>query len=364
MNIRDLTPEWHDAWNQFCLDSPDGWHRHTTEWLEYTLAYKPELNSSSTSFLVTYQKEPIAICPLVLEDYDNHIEFSFGGGYGPSPAFWLNDEDQLSIDSLMSMVFKEIDRRADNLGVSRIRMSIPPLTRRTGPLSEYNYLTRYNFVDSSTITCIVDLELDLEVIKSNMSKGFRQSLESGLERYDGTVYDHTNVDARSFNNYKQLHIEDAGRQTRPDETFELMEDWITQDRAFLIGVYEGANPVGFAYFTVLNKRVYYASSCRDPDPHVYHGPIGHFAQWVAIEYMKDRGYIKYEVGDVDGPSTFPNPPTRKQIDIGRFKKAVGGGLQTHYRGCKYYNEDYLGQELMDELSSLKINLFDGASCHG
>ena len=86
MEIKVLEKKDYKAWDSFCLESDDAWFWHTSNWLDMSLAYKPELRSVSHSFMVCEKDSILAICPLLVENHGSIKEFSFGGGYGPVPA--------------------------------------------------------------------------------------------------------------------------------------------------------------------------------------------------------------------------------------------------------------------------------------
>lgn len=67
--IVPLTPDRYREWDRFCLESPDAWFWHTSQWLEYTLHYRPDLQPRSESFLCLAEDSPVAVCPLIIETY-------------------------------------------------------------------------------------------------------------------------------------------------------------------------------------------------------------------------------------------------------------------------------------------------------
>ena len=93
MDIIPLTLDRYEDWDAFSLSCDDAWFWHTTAWLDYTLAYRPDLTPTSKSFMVIDGGRVQAICPLIVEERlageagKTVREFSFGGGFGPPPVF-------------------------------------------------------------------------------------------------------------------------------------------------------------------------------------------------------------------------------------------------------------------------------------
>ncbi|NEU58109.1 GNAT family N-acetyltransferase [Halorussus sp. MSC15.2] len=349
MNVRDLSAEWRSEWDEFCRESPDAWFRHTTDWLDYTLNYKPEFDPASESFMVTHSKEIIAVCPLILETVDGVRQFTYAGGYGPTPAFSA-DLSEGERDTIEGMIFDEVDERAAEHGVQRVKMQHPSLAEETPTGTEsYNYLVRHGFVDTSIHTQLVDLDRDIDDIRADLRRDYRRSIDDAADTFEATVFDSENVTESIHDQYKQCHIKDAGGQTRPDETFEMMYDWITADEAFLVGAkYEGEY-VGFSYFLAYDGGVYYASSARDPDSDTYDLGIGHLLQWEAMKWMVERGLDTYEPGWQFFDRTFPHLASDKEVNISQFKRGVGGTTRPLSRGEKYYDGDLFREEYTEKV---------------
>ncbi|MGH9831225.1 MAG: GNAT family N-acetyltransferase, partial [Blastocatellia bacterium] len=136
-----------------------------------------------------------------------------------------------------------------------------------------------------------------------------------------------------------MHHKAAGRVTRSLATFEMMYDWILRDNAVLaIGKYEG-NLAGAAYAMMYKGSAYYASAANDPDlPSSV--PIGHGLQWKLMEWLRENGCRRYELGSQqygDLPHDFPS---EKEIHISSFKRGFGGATLPQLTGEKYYSREY------------------------
>ena len=395
-----------NRWNDFCLNS-DAWFWQTTDWINYNMAYKPELNSKNLSFMVEENGQILAICPLLLKvdthnsydsqfevyysvyhsstpgtRHDNHKvkvirkygegwlvncqcdksrivefcvqygeltptpilgikEFSFGGGFTWSPAF-SNDLNEKKREKVCDFIFKEIDRLAFENNVVRSSFTIYPLS-----FPKYNYLMKYGYINTSINTQIIDLRQDLKTIHSAMSKGHDYDIDRGLKIFDAKIYDNKAI-GYAFLKYHELHTKDAGRETRPQLTWDMQQEWMDNGRAILIGVVLNYEWIGFSYIITYKKKAYYFSACSDS----YHSdlPIGHVLTWKAIEYLKERGFEFFEIG---WQQYTPQPYdlcSDKEVAISHFKKGFGGNTVPLFRGEKYYSKEYFEKVWADRIS--------------
>ena len=242
MEIIELNKESYQEWDEFCLKSDDAWFWHTSDWLEYSLAYKLEYNSRSLSFLVCDDTGIIGICPLILEEINDagvivkQFSNSGGGGYLPTPAVKCG----LTIDRkerVLRSIFSRIDELAIELGVKRASwrftyLGADQLSDRAG----YNYLMRYDCLDNSLNTQIIDLLLPLEQLNHDVRKGHKYDIKRGERAYQVEIWDRQNIKKEIFDLYRLLHHKASGRVTRPIETFEMMYQWILSGKAILCGV--------------------------------------------------------------------------------------------------------------------------------
>jgi len=318
-----LTKDKYQEWDNFCLFSPDGWFWHTTNWLEYTLEYI--LDSISVSFLVTENKQILAICPLILKDNEFQMFWS--------PAF--ADLPDKKKERVINFTFEQIDRLAKENNVKRVSFMIYPLS-----FPRYNYLMKQGYIDISINTQVIDLRQDLRIIHGAMRKGHDYDTDRGLKELGVNIWDKDNIDGGIFSQYCELHHKDAGKVTRPKTTFNMQLDWIKQGNAILVGAFTNKPDkyIGFSYIFTYKNKAYYGSACSEPS--YSNLPIGHVLTWKTIEWLKEHGFQYYELG---WQQYFPQPydfPSKKEIEISFFKRGFGGLTIPLFRGEKYYNADF------------------------
>ena len=104
-----------------------------------------------------------------------------------------------------------------------------------------------------------------------------------------------NVDWRSFNEFRELHIRESGRETRNVNTW--IEQWkaIRNKKAFcVIAVYKN-QMVSAGYFGIGHNHCYYGVSASRRD--MFDRPLFHALMWRAIKFAKEQGITYFELGE-------------------------------------------------------------------
>jgi Acetyltransferase (GNAT) domain len=360
MQIVDLAPELYPSWNAACLDMDDAWFWHTSQWLEYTLEYRPELRPQSYSFMVTSESRVMAICPLIVETRTTPEggvrEFSFGGGPGPAPAL-ANGLTEKARKVVLGTVGGELDARARRMEVARIsfRASPPAPAFWCGGPPRPHPLLRSGFVDIPLATQIIDLSESEVVLLRNMRKGHRDDVKRYQQLLQADVYDAANITPAIFDQYRQLHHRAAGRVTRPQITFEMMRDWIESGMAILALARRDGATVGCALISVYKDGAYYSSACNDPG--CDNLPVGHVLQWAVMRWLKTHGIARYEIGiqphGIQPHSLF----TEKELNISMFKRGFGGTTVTFWVGEKFYSREYYQAVMRDRVEKFASAVF-------
>ena len=336
-------------WDSFCLKSSDAWFWHTTQWMEYTLHYRPELNPRSESFFCLHNGRVAAICPLIVENDaagSMASEFSYGADAVPAPAF-AGDLPEKVRRAAVQATFAHIDELAEKLNIARASFRVSPLVASfwSDPLPRANPLAKLGFNDISLATQVLDLAGNEQDILRQMRKGHRADIARAAGLMEVSVLDRSSITAESFERYRLLHRKAAGRVTRPLETFQMMHDWIRAGQAILCVVTMERKDVGFSLISVYKDGAYYSSSCEDPE--FNHLPIGHLLQWRTIQWLKQHGIRQYEIGIQQFTSQFHSHTSEKERKIAFFKRGFGGQTVPFWRGEKFYDREYCLRVLRD-----------------
>ncbi|MEI8080489.1 MAG: hypothetical protein WCI74_01405 [Actinomycetes bacterium] len=167
----------------------------------------------------------------------------------------------------------------------------------------------------------VDLGLEIGAIQRRFRKGTRSSLRVALAEWTAEIV--STPDERAWEDFKNLHMTVAGRQTRSDRTWQIQLDGISKGRAFLITLRRpDSQLVGAALFSHTPSVGRYQVAAYDRS--LFDKPIGHAAQLGAITELKRRGVRWYGIGTKRGPYERPEP-SEKEIAISHFKS----GFATH-----------------------------------
>ncbi|MBJ7596041.1 MAG: GNAT family N-acetyltransferase [Candidatus Dormibacteraeota bacterium] len=313
-------------WDRLCQDASGAWFWHTTAWRDYTLAYRPALASRSLAFAVVEGTQPLALVPLMVEKAAEHYDgqrFSFGGDACWSPAVAAT-LDPSQGDAALRAALHHVDELAEQHGVDSVALKLSPLAagwRDHLPVF-IAATTRAGYTDVSLSSQVIDLDVDAQTLRTSMTKGHRADVTRGRRVLDTSVTTGEQAIA-DFPAYRAMHALAAGRVTRPDETFRLMESWLTTGAAALVKAVRGDAAVGFTYLILHAGAAYYASAANHPD-HAAE-PIGHVLHAAAIDWLKARGFRRYELGLQQFGPLPHDVPSDKQLGIARFKRGFGGG---------------------------------------
>jgi len=343
LTIVPLTADRYEEWDRFCLESPDAWFWQTTKWLEYSLHYRPELQSRSVSFMCLSESSPVAVCPLIVEtrirDTGSNNEFSFGGDAGPSPALAANLSERMRKE-VLQRIFAFIDELAGKLKVARSIFRMSPLATSfwKASIPQPNPFLSFGFSDISLSTQVIDLLPDESQLLREMRKGHRADITRGNRLLQTTILNKQTISPEAFERYRLLHQKAAGRVTRPRVTFEMTQAWIESGLAILAVANLEGRDVGFALVTVYKDGAYYGSSCEDPE--FNHLPIGHVMQWRILQWLKENGFRRYEIGIQVHASQPHTIVSGKEVKIAFFKRGFGGVAVPLWRAEKFYDVSY------------------------
>jgi GNAT superfamily N-acetyltransferase len=349
-----------ELWDQFCAREPRAWFWHTTDWLHYMLAYQPALHSASLSFFVTSGGRVVAIAPLLLERYEapdgSRRELSFGGGYLPAPALstQLSSEKQAE---LLAGICRKIDDLAREYDAVRVRLQKSPLCwlgEANGSSAEYD---RYGYIATPLATQVMALDREFPALLQRMRKGHACDVKKGLKQFDVVCHDADSITEDIFARYRHMHAQAAGRVTRPLRTFTMMEQWIREGKAVLLGAAKDGMDVGWIYLFVYKGRAYYGSACNHPEWR--RQPVGHALQGRALQWLVEHDCAWYELGVQQFSPLLHDLPSDKELAIAAFKRGFGGATVPLPRWEKFYSREFFVHTYQERVNRYTSAVFSG-----
>ena len=171
-------------------------------------------------------------------------------------------------------------------------------------------------------TEMVDLSPPEADLFRQVRKSYKSLINWGMKNLNLRVLESENTVSKDIDGFRELHLEVAGRKTRPDRTWELQYQMICHNEAFaILGELEGAL-VTAGLFPISPRYCYYGVSASKRE--LFSKPLSHAVIWNAIVHAKQRGCRYFETGTQVYPNQGEPPPTQKELAIGTFKRGFGG----------------------------------------
>jgi hypothetical protein len=288
------------AWDTFCLAHPGAWFLWTSAYLDYQAAR----GTKELSFGIMDGDKLVAICPLFLEERGGVRSFTMEGhpGLWPLFAMWGDSREEmqqhLEAHALALVQVQDLSTQED---VRRAAF-------RLSPFDTCQIAGVTGWSDISWHTQIIDLAQSDVVLHAGIRKSYT-SLINHVTRTHELVVDDKGDLLKAF---QRLHFGQAGRQTRPDRTWEIQGEWCKSGNGLIVAAMRWNVAVACTYWICYKGCAYYASSASI-NPNVTHALI-----WKAMLELKARGIETLEMGWIDYDKT------EKGQGIARFKQGFGG----------------------------------------
>ena len=324
MEIEYLNQDNEKEWNDFALNSDMAWFRHTTDWQKYSSCCRFDSDSINCSFMVKQNREIVAIVPLIKEynysDREKSI-FAMYGDYTPLPA--LKNNCEVNKKSILDVINDEISKISQNKHVNSGKFFIDPLIK----YDYHNDFSFHNMVANGAelefkTTNIVDLRHDEETIIRNMRKGHKAAIKKIMKsnNFHIDIFDCNNITKEKLLKFKEIHKIDAGRQTRTNESWDCMYEWIKKGNAILGMLWSNANNDYICAALIMTyKNAAYYGSYGIIDSCLLDGLAGYALQWEIIKYLKDHNIEYYETGQ-NYYTTLATENDKKLSEIAKFKR--------------------------------------------
>lgn len=303
---------------------------YTSERIEYDLEYLSERLISNESFVLTAEKNKI-LSVVYITEIDNIIEMSYASGNLPSPLFFLESEE-VPIKKITQKWYKHILSLSKKYNVSAIRFSCNPLALQVHSNLRFNWLLMYGFDDMSYNTQLIDLTIPIEKIWSGYDKTTRYDIKNSKGLVE--IIDDKNITMDDIEEYRAMHFDAAGRQTRSIQTFEIMYQWIKSGKSVLVFYNLNGNRISVVLVTIFNKLASYGSAATLTSHKKLNG-VGEKIQDSIVRYLKIRKCHLYEMGNQYFDADIKRLSVDlKAVQISKYKRKFGGFTSPIFAGKK------------------------------
>lgn len=164
----------------------------------------------------------------------------------------------------------------------------------------------------------IDLRKSLEEIMTQVRRRYRTLINVGLREWSPEVWGGGCCSRPQWEEFRALHLQVAGRVTRASSTWEHQFEAVRNEQGFVVALRDsGRRLVGAALFEFTKTEACYSVGAYDRA--LFDKPIGHVAQFLALQEFKRLGVTWYRVGARPFLKDEPRP-TEKELSIGDFKQ--------------------------------------------
>ena len=170
---------------------------------------------------------------------------------------------------------------------------------------------------------VLDLKEDKALLWRKIRKRYTSLINNGLRDLQPKIVDSRSITWEMMKEFQDLHIREAGRRTRSEQSWKRQYEMVKAGGAFAIfGTFEDKLvTAGLFSFNSTNCYYWVSASRRD----LFDKPMFHAVMWTAILYAKKLGCRWFEVGEqlyINYPAD--KLPTKKELGISDFKAGFGG----------------------------------------
>jgi len=163
-------------------------------------------------------------------------------------------------------------------------------------------------------SCLIDLTIPEEIIKTSIRKSYKSLVNWGEKNLDMLLIDHKNVDYNRFVEFKNFHIQTAGRKTRSDKSWDIQFDCIKNNEAFLLLGYLSGQLVSGSLILCGATEAYYGVGVYNRQLMAEKVAVGHYNILKAIYECKNKGLNLINLGSIT-----KNSEDEKERNIFKFK---------------------------------------------
>jgi hypothetical protein len=168
----------------------------------------------------------------------------------------------------------------------------------------------------------IDLSMPSEALHKGLTKAYKWSVNWGKKNLVISALDQASITTEHFAQFRHLHVEAAGRETRTPQSWALQYDMVRSGEAFCVFAWMEGELVSAALFPHSKSHCFYGVSASRRS--LFDKPLSHGVIWTALLHAKVAGLRRFEMGEQLFPMSPRPDPSRKELGISFFKRAFGG----------------------------------------
>lgn len=170
---------------------------------------------------------------------------------------------------------------------------------------------------------VIDLNRSEDELKRALRKSYNSLINWGNRELKPQIISASNVTWEKMKDFQDLHMREAGRKTRSEESWNIQFEMVRAGEAFLVMGNFDDELVSAGLFSHTKTNCYYGTSASRRD--FFAKPLFHSLMWTAILHAKKLGCRWFEAGQQDFLNhPQENPPSKKELGISLFKAGFGG----------------------------------------
>ena len=273
------------------------------------------ISVNNLSFILHWENEPVIgfLCVELQDKSTANLDF-----YKP-PSISIENRPALTTKAAKTFL-KEIDRISEEVTDKMFYRDFVS----NGELSCLSrHLLRKGAKASPVFSQVIDLTYSEADLKKDLRKSYNNLINRGLRELKPQVFGARELTWDHMLAFRQLHIREAGRETRSEESWRRQFDMVHAEEAFVVLGNLENEIVSAGFFVYSKTNCHYGSSASRRD--LFEKPLFHALMWKAILHTKELGCRWFEVGEqlfLNHPAD--SPPTAKELGISEFKAGFGG----------------------------------------
>ena len=187
---------------------------------------------------------------------------------------------------------------------------------------------------SPYFTQILTISPHEEDLKRDVRKSYKSLINWGMKNLTIRILDRQSIVKADMERFRQLHIQESGRETRAARTWEIQYEQVLQGEAFVVLGELSGELITAAFFLYSDRYCYYGVSASVRA--LFDKPLSHSILWAAILQAKRIGCSVFELGEQLFPAQ--GGPSAKELGISVFKRGFGGETTVRLTIAREFND--------------------------